>query len=97
MATSCAGLSLSSHSASPGEQPIVNLPGGIQTYVSPSFGFTFVVPTAMVDGGAAGASGGGGGIVTLTLAEAVVVPPRPVAIRVYAVEPSGCTRALPVF
>jgi hypothetical protein len=29
---------------SPGEQPIMNLPGGIQTYGKPSFGFTFFEP-----------------------------------------------------
>src|ERR1035441_1410824 len=50
MVTSCAGFSSPPHSASPGEQPIWNVSGGIQTYVSPSFGFTFFVPTAMVGG-----------------------------------------------
>jgi hypothetical protein len=44
-----------------------------------------------------GGGGGGGGDVTLTVAEAVVVPPGPVAVRVYVVESLGKTRRLPVF
>ncbi|HMD71902.1 MAG TPA: hypothetical protein VKF41_11190, partial [Bryobacteraceae bacterium] len=43
MVTSCAGLSSPPHPASPGEQPTSNFPGGIQTNVSPSFGFAIFV------------------------------------------------------
>ena len=39
-----AGFSSSSQSLSPAEQPMVNVPGGIHTYVSPSFRFTLVSP-----------------------------------------------------
>jgi hypothetical protein len=44
-----------------------------------------------------GGGGGGGGADTLTVAAAVLVPPGPVAVKVYVVELSGVTRRLPVF
>ena len=45
--------------------------------------------------GAGGGGGGGGGAVTFTVAEAVFDPPGPVAVSVYVVELSGCTRDVP--
>src|SRR4051812_19033440 len=44
-----------------------------------------------------GGGGGGGGLDTLTVAEDVVLPPGPVAVRVYVVESVGKTRRLPEF
>jgi hypothetical protein len=44
-----------------------------------------------------GGGGGGGGLVTLTVAEPVVLPPGPVAVRVYVVESVGKTRRFPEF
>ena len=42
--TACCGRSLSSQLLSPGEHPISNSPGGIQTYSCPSSGFCLTVP-----------------------------------------------------
>jgi hypothetical protein len=50
----------------------------------------------MVCLGASG-GGGGGGALTVTVADAVVLPPGPVAVRVYVVESLGKTRRFPVF
>jgi hypothetical protein len=55
--TWCSGFSLTPHSVSPGEHPIWNVPGGIQTYAIPSFGFIFLVPLTMVARGITGALG----------------------------------------
>src|SRR5215468_4826968 len=41
--TWCAGCSLGRQVGSPGEQPIVKLPGAIQTYSRPSCGLIFVL------------------------------------------------------
>src|SRR6516162_5212016 len=40
MSTGCDGLSSLLHSLSPGEQPIVNVPGAIHTYFCPSIGLS---------------------------------------------------------
>jgi hypothetical protein len=45
--------------------------------------------------GGGGGGGGGGGVTTLTVVEAVCVPPGPVAVSVYVVELDGETRELP--
>jgi hypothetical protein len=45
--------------------------------------------------GGGGGGGGGGGVTTLTVVEAVCVPPGPVAVSVYVMELSGETRELP--
>src|SRR5271166_2897903 len=44
MVTSCAVFSSSAHWISPKEQPIENVPEGIQTYRWPSFGFVLRSP-----------------------------------------------------
>lgn len=41
--------------------------------------------------------GGAGGELTVTMADAVTLPPGPVAVRVYVVESAGNTRRLPTF
>src|SRR5580698_4639901 len=68
MFTSWAGFSSSLHSLSPGEHPIVNLPGGTNTYFRPSRGFTLDSPprgALFATGGAtSGWKGAGGGGVT---------------------------------
>jgi hypothetical protein len=47
--------------------------------------------------GAGGGGAGGGGDVTVTVADAVILPPGPVAVKVYVVESFGNTRRFPVF
>jgi hypothetical protein len=49
--TWCVGFSSREHLLSPGEQPIMNVPGGIRTYFNPSFGFSFSAPAAGVGAG----------------------------------------------
>jgi hypothetical protein len=47
-------------------------------------------------GAGGGGGGGGGGVATLTVADAVCVPPGPLAVSTYVVELPGDTRELPV-
>src|ERR1019366_6589885 len=44
MVTWCGGFSSSPQSLSPGEQPIMKVPGGIHTYFNPSLGLTLTSP-----------------------------------------------------
>jgi hypothetical protein len=60
--TGWAGFSSSPHALSPGEQPIWKVPGGIQMYLSPSFGFCFTSPAANVWGFFFGGVFFGGGV-----------------------------------